>query len=112
MSESEYAAWVESNQRIAWNRAASPCDDCIVSFALEMRAQDRCDGTPGGWEDDEDPTSIERAREAAVAAVRARRASRIAEADRLRRSGLSLREVAAAMGTSRQVVWRYLRDAA
>ena len=29
------------------DQAARPCHDCPLSFALEMRAQGRCNGTPG-----------------------------------------------------------------
>lgn len=29
-------------------RAARPCEDCTLGFAADMRAEGRCNGTPGG----------------------------------------------------------------
>lgn len=47
MDASEWAEWQRLNllQPTA-NRAASPCEDCTVRFAVEMRLARRCDGWP------------------------------------------------------------------
>jgi len=51
MDAAEWAAWSETNDgrtpglRVVLG-AASPCHDCTLAFALEMRADGRCDGTP------------------------------------------------------------------
>lgn len=55
MSPEEWALW-----RARWkasygsHRRARPCPDCPLGFAVEMRAEGRCNGEPGGVEEDED----------------------------------------------------------
>jgi len=46
--DAESAAGWERNNRLLppSNRALSPCEDCTVRFAVEMRLAGRCDGWP------------------------------------------------------------------
>ena len=46
MDPAEYALWGRANDAISRHPAGSPCHDCPMSFALEMRAEGRCDGEP------------------------------------------------------------------
>lgn len=46
-----YTDWATFNARL-YKRAASPCVDCLLPFALEMRAIGRCNGHPSGVEFD------------------------------------------------------------
>jgi hypothetical protein len=56
MDSDEFGKWQDEN-RILSNveQAESPCGDCLPVFALEMRAEDRCDGIPMGVEDEDRP---------------------------------------------------------
>lgn len=56
MDAGELAAWEATNERLssANMRAARPCTDCLLGFALEMRAEGRCNGTPGGATEEEE----------------------------------------------------------
>ena len=56
MDPDEWAAWRSLNDRSGSNRAARPCSDCLLGYAAEMRADGRCNGTPGGdaADDEED----------------------------------------------------------
>lgn len=49
MSDDDYAGWLTHNGRITnkGERAPRPCSDCSVEYAAEMRAVDRCNGSPG-----------------------------------------------------------------
>lgn len=48
MADREWALWRKVNARTsAQDRAVRPCADCPISFALEMRAEGRCNGLPG-----------------------------------------------------------------
>lgn len=50
MSDEEWALWQRSNSEwMPWPKmqAKSPCADCRVEFAREMRDEERCDGEPG-----------------------------------------------------------------
>ena len=65
MDADELIAWTESNARVnGTSRAATPCADCTLGYAAEMRAVGRCNGTPGGVEED----NVEPTREAAAIA--------------------------------------------
>lgn len=47
MDGREFADWQETNALLPRsNRAADPCEDCTVRFAIEMRLAGRCDGWP------------------------------------------------------------------
>jgi len=48
MTTEDAAEWRQHNERlVARNmRALSPCEDCTVRFAVEMRLAGRCDGWP------------------------------------------------------------------
>jgi hypothetical protein len=48
MTLEEFELWCAANARAGSQRAPSPCSDCPLSFAIEMRAEDRCNGEPGG----------------------------------------------------------------
>ena len=49
MDPDEWAAWRSLNGRVSGSqRAARPCSDCLLGYAAEMRAEGRCNGTPGG----------------------------------------------------------------
>lgn len=55
MAPDEHEAWIEMNRRTATARAvavARPCADCTLGFAAEMRAVGRCNGSPGGEEEE------------------------------------------------------------
>lgn len=57
MDPDELAEWHRRNETAAsyvGGRAATPCEDCLLAFALEMRAIKRCNGTPGAAADVED----------------------------------------------------------
>jgi hypothetical protein len=49
MTDPEYELWCSANSALSWPsmRSKTPCRDCPASFAQEMRADGRCDGTPG-----------------------------------------------------------------
>ena len=48
MDASDWADWQRFNERAGSTmRAQRPCDDCPMSFALEMFAARRCNGVPG-----------------------------------------------------------------
>ena len=49
MEGDELVGWMnaEAKARRRGNRASYPCTDCTASFAVEMRAVGRCNGTPG-----------------------------------------------------------------
>ncbi len=55
MDAEELASWHDQNARITTThgRASGPCTDCTLGYAAEMRAVGRCNGTPGGVEEDE-----------------------------------------------------------
>ena len=50
MTTEELLLWDEAN-RITSKTAETPCRDCPVAFAVEMRAVGRCNGVPleGRW---------------------------------------------------------------
>ena len=48
MDASDWTDWQRFNERAGSTmRAQRPCDDCPMSFALEMFAARRCNGVPG-----------------------------------------------------------------
>jgi hypothetical protein len=63
MTPKEWAAWQDTNRRISnhTDQAPRPCSDCTLGFAADMRAVDRCNGSPAGAdheeENDMDPQS-------------------------------------------------------
>lgn len=49
--------WADWRARVSFTghhseQAARPCDDCPLGFAADMRAEGRCNGTPGGVHDE------------------------------------------------------------
>lgn len=87
MDADELADWHALNSRNSnrSERAATPCDDCLLGFAAEMRAQGRCNGTPGGDEEEEvrnySDESRQRMREGAKRRWERQRAAKPADAD-------------------------------
>jgi hypothetical protein len=52
MDDEEWARWVETNPIAGFQDATiapRPCTDCPLGFAAEMRAEGRCNGSPG-WQ--------------------------------------------------------------
>lgn len=48
MTADDYADWRVFNGRTASQRVPLPCSDCPASYAAEMLAEGRCNGTPKG----------------------------------------------------------------
>ena len=48
MTTAELSAWNRANEVTGRHRVGRPCDDCPLSFAVQMRATDRCNGEPLG----------------------------------------------------------------
>jgi hypothetical protein len=46
MTPDELAGWEAAN-RLLYQPAQSPCQDCVPAFAVAMRAVGRCNGVPG-----------------------------------------------------------------
>jgi hypothetical protein len=50
MEDAEWALWRESVETFTYAterlRPKSPCQDCTLAFAVEMRREGRCDGVP------------------------------------------------------------------
>jgi hypothetical protein len=76
MSDEEWATWRSSGYLRLGDR---PCSDCPLGYAAEMRAQGRCNGTPGGVEEDEDVDEHQAAGAARTAAIYAARRATAAE---------------------------------
>lgn len=59
MDPPDWADWQARNPRLhGAAHAERPCQDCPLAFALEMRAIDRCNGTPAGVEEDEEVVEV------------------------------------------------------
>lgn len=57
MTPDELADWDKHNRTAAFaahGAARTPCEDCLLGYALEMRAIGKCNGTPGAAADVED----------------------------------------------------------
>lgn len=61
MDADEWALWERANRSInsSIERATRPCADCPLGYAADMRADDRCNGTPGGVQDEEEADAVE-----------------------------------------------------
>lgn len=58
MDADELAHWQNSNDCMpdyGGLHAATPCTDCTLGYAAEMRAIGKCNGVPGGAEEDDEP---------------------------------------------------------
>lgn len=106
MDAEEHAAWTEMNDRLWITKALTPCSDCVMGFALEMRAIDMCDGEPGVQ-----PTKAELRRRHS-ATLRARKAARMARTLELATAGYRQATIVRLTGYGRSTVSRYLREAA
>jgi hypothetical protein len=70
MDASEFASWRQMNLRVAGNNQAKrPCDDCPLGFAAEMRGIGRCNGSPGGVEEEDEMEIKELKAKASVVSV-------------------------------------------
>ena len=56
MDDEEWADWKSANRRVRsqTQQASRPCTDCTFGFAADMRAEGRCNGTPGGVEEEDE----------------------------------------------------------
>lgn len=78
MDEDEWAGWRRHNERLAvaqygdTKRAQRPCEDCPLGHAADMRALGRCNGEPGGIEDEEETVEPTPTAAAKVAVTRTR----------------------------------------
>jgi hypothetical protein len=63
MDADEWAGWQRHNRRLVGlkglQQADRPCADCPLGYAAEMRAIGRCNGQPGGIEEDEEEMTME-----------------------------------------------------
>lgn len=60
MTDDEWIEWRDRNPLNVHGAIARPCEECPLGFAADMRAQGRCNGTPGGVaEDTDEPTQEE-----------------------------------------------------
>lgn len=67
MDADEYALWRSTSVALpAAHRDLIPCDDCPLAFALEMRTEGRCNGTPKGVEIDDEPLTAQGGRRMAT----------------------------------------------
>lgn len=70
MDGDEYSSWREMNLRVAKNsQATRPCADCPLGYAAEMRAVGRCNGSPGGVEEEDEVEITELKAKPAIVAV-------------------------------------------
>ena len=81
MDPAEAAEWAHWNATLpASQRAADPCEDCTVRFAVEMRLAGRCDSWPstpvGGRPWNRTPDERQSARRAQWRAYKARQRAR------------------------------------
>lgn len=119
MDEEEYEAWSAHNRMANAAAAESPCADCLIGYAIEMRTEGRCNGRPRGASEENDlgwllsrpHWSPEGVRRSAEARSRAK-AERVARAVELRGQGLSNKQIAAVMGVQDNTIWYYLRNVA
>jgi len=68
MEPEEWVEWQAMNSRAISHeqRSDRPCADCPLGYAADMRAAGRCNGSPGGVEEDEVSDVAERPRLMAV----------------------------------------------
>lgn len=107
MEEREYAEWQAHNQRLAQWVAPTPCHDCIASFAVEMRMEGRCDGHPGGVEDDDTQLYVSPGLEMSAIARRKRKLERAARVKQLLDGGLTQAEAGRRLGLSPVTISTY-----
>lgn len=57
MDPDEWEVWQDTNRRLTsfGDQATRPCDDCTLGFAADMRALGRCNGTPAGADEEDEP---------------------------------------------------------
>lgn len=104
MDDDDYAEWTHHNRLAKADGVASPCADCLLPFALEMRGLGRCDGTPG-WRRGA-ILSAESTLERPVYVMRPN--PRRDRAMHLHEMGFRQAEIARALGVSKSCVSRYL----
>lgn len=109
MSDTDFADWTAKNDAIysMTDRAPSPCHDCTLAFAIEMRAEGMCDGHPGGK-----PYVAPSITERSLMAVQVRKSKadeRMRRAVELRQQGMYQHDIAAEMGFSLAAVRKWLK---
>ena len=118
MDGQEYEDWVALNRLAGPANALSPCADCSLGFAVEMRLEGRCDSRPRGIPDADDDTGWfhERHTGFAYTAVRRsaevraeRKSERAKQAMALSKQGMKRREIGAVLGVNIWTVGEYLR---
>ena len=122
MDAEEFEVWTYWNRMSGPANAKSPCTDCSLGFAVEMRAEGRCDGRPLGIQDPDDDMSNSVGwfpqrhegfdydairRSAYVRGERKRERARQAAA--MSRQGMKRREIAEALNVKVWTVGVYLR---
>lgn len=91
MDDEEWALWKAANDRIyVGMQAARPCADCPLGHAADMRAEGRCNGTPGGVEEDDEHVD-----EGTVAAVEEHRRTAPKEGQDVAQTGPTDKQVEA-----------------
>ena len=118
MTSEEFETWSAHNRLSGPAHAQSPCADCSLGFAVEMRAEGRCVGRPRGIPDADDDTGWFHQRhegfdDSAVrrsAEVRMeRKRERARQAAAMSRQGMKRREIAEALNVKVWTVGVYLR---
>jgi len=106
MTDDDLSRWKFHNARVITiqDMASSPCQDCPVEYAREMRAIDMCNGRPGGFAGNVPPHI--------VASAANRRKAMLEAADRafaLYMDGMRQVDVAKTMGMSQSAISKYIR---
>ena len=104
MTPDEWAEWQEHNRVAGPKRADAPCDDCLIGFAIEMRAEGRCVGIPAGAPEGDAPLPPRRRRATPTGTDRRR-----AEALRLYSLGMSQAEIGRHLGVGRTTILHYVK---
>ena len=109
MDEDEYAGWQAHNQRVSLPQGAfaeSPCQDCMESYAAEMRNAGRCDGEPGG-EIAVVADQLDVARSVSAEQRRLRKLQTVAQVRELLQLGMSQAAAARHLGISERAISNY-----
>lgn len=113
MTEEEWEEWKRSNDSkiLSYNhRAGSPCHDCTVEFAQEMRSRDMCDGEPGPPPPSPQALARLQQAEAGMQYALEARSRRVEAAVALHLSGVTeSRDIGARLGVSADTARSYLR---
>lgn len=71
MGPDEWADWRAANPFTGrmHEQVARPCEDCLLGFAADMRAEGRCNGTPGGAPGDDEEETMDQSIDLPVRAL-------------------------------------------